>query len=222
MWVPTARGWVVLAGILVAFVAFVVRPMNSFLCLNRPVPAEVLVVESWLPDYALQGAVEEFKRGGYRYVITSGQEFTDAWIKARYRTAADFAAADLAALGLPSNTIVPVPAQKVVRDRTYASALAVRKWLESTGSPVRALNVYTAGPHARRSRLLFQKALGKKFKVGVISHPENSYDPKRWWTTMYGFSVVTGEAIAYLYARVLFHPSEPTQSSPPAPTQPGV
>jgi hypothetical protein len=206
-WVPTARGWVLLATVLLSCGWLGVNYLNGFLSLNRPVQAEVLIVESWLPDYALQGALDEFRRGGYKLLIAAAASLPGGWTgQSRYKTGAELAAATLAALGLETNFIVVMPGSDAMRDRTYSSALGVKAWLESSNSPVRAVNLYSLGPHSRRSWLLYQKAFGKGVRVGVFSHPDDEYDPKRWWATRDGFRSVAGEAIAYLYARILFHP----------------
>ncbi|MGA2863524.1 MAG: ElyC/SanA/YdcF family protein [Verrucomicrobiota bacterium] len=205
-WVPTRRLWVVLAVLLLGGAFLASHSLSSFLSARSPVSANVLVVEGWLPDFAMQGAIEEFKRGGYKYVITSGGGLPDGWLAGRFKTGAEFAAANLAALGLPTNVIVPAPSARVGRDRTYAAALAVKEWLRMAHPEVRAVNLYSLGPHARRSRLLFQKAMGNKVKVGVIAHPDNRYDSKRWWASMDGFTEVTQEGFAYLYAKCLFRP----------------
>ena len=112
----------------------------------------------------------------------------------------------LVLLGLDPRDVVVLPSPGVKRDRTYSSALGVRAWLESNRPDVRAVNLCSLGPHARRSRLLFEKALGRRLEVGVISLPPENFDAKRWWTSSQGFKTVVGEAIAYLYARVLFRP----------------
>jgi hypothetical protein len=78
-WVPTARGWVVIAAVLLSCVCLGVNSLNGFLSLNRPVQAEVLIVESWLPDYALQGALDEFRHGGYKCLIAAAAGLPDAW-----------------------------------------------------------------------------------------------------------------------------------------------
>ena len=62
--------------------------------------------------------------------------------------------------------------------------------------------------HARRTRLLFQKALGDKVDVGVIGIPNPDYDAKHWWRYSDGVREVIGESIAYVYAKLFFHPSE--------------
>ena len=63
------------------------------------------------------------------------------------------------------------------------------------------------GPHARRTRLLFQEAFGSKVAVGVIAVPDDAYDPRHWWRSSEGVRDVVGEAIAYVYARFFFYPA---------------
>ena len=222
-WAPTARGWLVLTAIFLGLAWCLARSANSFLCVTRPVAAQVLVVECWLPDFAMAAAVAESQRGGYKLVVTPGWALPEGWVEGRFKSGGDFAAANLAALGLHTNVIVPLPSEAVVRDRTYASALAVNNWLKTNdwsrqrailgprtpgvGASVAAVNVYSLGAHARRTRLLYQKALGRKVKVGIIACPDPRYDGKRWWASTQGFREVMDEAIAYLYARLLFHPN---------------
>jgi hypothetical protein len=184
-----------------------------------------------LPDYALQGAVGEIKRGGYRRVIIPGGGLPEYWRTSTYKTEAEVVAATLAAMGVETNLVVALPRSHDLRDRTYSAALAVRAWLESSHPAVRSVNLYSVGPHSRRSWLLYQRAFESqvkvsvpgaltpspspirwervaagRVKVGVFSYPDDRYDPKRWWASSDGFREVLGEGIAYLYARILFHP----------------
>jgi hypothetical protein len=205
-WVPTARGWMVLVLLLLGAAGLGACSIHGFLCVNRPLAAEVLVVESWLPDSAMRGAIQEFNRGGYKYVVTSGGPMPAPWLQLQFKTGGEFAAANLAALGLDPKVIVATAEPEHSRDRTYASALAIKEWLRGANITIKAVNVYSIGAHARRSRLLFQKALGGEVMVGIISHPDSQFDPKYWWASMGGFSGVMNEGLAYLYARFLFHP----------------
>src|SRR5208283_5734102 len=108
-------------------------------------------------------------------------------------------AAVLVKLGVPSEAVIPVPPVfGATRDRTYSSALALRNWLERSNPRVRSVNLFSMGPHSRRSWLLFQKALEPKVQVGIIAAPDISYNPQRWWATSNGFRGVLSEAIAYL------------------------
>ena len=69
---------------------------------------------------------------------------------------------------------------------------------------LKSVNVVTEGPHARRSRLLFEKAFGKDVQVGVMSIPSPNYDHKHWWRTSEGVRTMISEVLAYGYARLLF------------------
>jgi len=195
---------VVLAALLLGGAVLAVRSLKSFLSLTSPVTAEILIVEGWLPDDAMRDAIAEFKRGGYKYLVTSGGPLPDEWFSSRYKTGAEFAAANLAALGLATNVITSVPPPDSNKDRTYSAALAVKEWLAKEKIPVHAVNVYSLSVHARRSRLLFQKAFGSEIKVGVFAHPDGSDEAGRWWTSMGGVRKVIGEGIAYVYARCIF------------------
>jgi hypothetical protein len=55
--------------------------------------------------------------------------------------------------------------------------------------------------------LLFQKAFGPEVKVGIVAVADPQFDPDHWWRSIEGVREVVGETIAYLYARLLFHPS---------------
>ena len=72
---------------------------------------------------------------------------------------------------------------------------------------VSGIDVVTEDLHARRTRLLFQKALGDKLTVGVIAIPNPDYDAKHWWSYSEGVKHIVSEAAAYIYARFLFWPS---------------
>jgi hypothetical protein len=184
------------------------RNLYPFLAVMNQASGEFLVVEGWVPGYGLRQAVTVFKEGGYRGILTSGCVVSDEWGDRTELTYADVGADKLRKLGLKADVVTPVPCRSWRQDRTYNSALAVKTWFEKNGVAVRAIDVVTVGPHARRSRLLFQKALGNRIKVGIIPVKSNEYDPSRWWESSDGFREVIGEEIAYLYARLLFWPSK--------------
>jgi hypothetical protein len=65
----------------------------------------------------------------------------------------------------------------------------------------------TQGAHARRTRLLYQKAFGKNVAVRVIAASNPDYDSAKWWRYSDGVREVISESIAYIYARFFFYPS---------------
>ena len=203
--VLTARGWLLLLTILLAGGALFSRGIHPFLSPSKPVPAELLIVESWLPDYALLDAVTEFKRGAYKYVVTTGGNLLDAGPLSHYKTGAEFAAAKLEELGLPSTCVRSVPCAATARDRTFASAVALRAWLDRSSPRVHSANLYSLGAHARRSHLLFRRALGSRVNLGIIACQDLYYDPNHWWRSSEGLRDVFSETVAYCYSLVAIH-----------------
>jgi len=205
--VPTRRGWAGLALVLaLLFIGFVLE-IHSFLAVTSSLPGGVLVVEGWAPDYALQQAVLEFRRAHYDKVYVTGGPLEFGSFLSEYQTYAQRGAASLEKLGLSTNELQALPAPLVRRDRTYTSALSLARWFQEHGMKPARVNVLTEDTHSRRSRLLFQKALGQEVQVGVIAIPPADYDPKRWWRSSGGVRSVIGETLAYGYVRLFFWPS---------------
>jgi hypothetical protein len=208
-WGLSWRGWLaaltlaLLAAVLLVFWAY------PFLAVTeRQPPSEYLVVEGWVPVDILKEAREEFSAGGYRKILVSGCIVYDEWADKPNVTYADWGTSKLRRLGMPGDLIQPVPCLVQKKDRTYSSALAVKQWMDAHGVYPREINVVTEGAHARRSRLLFQKAFGPEVKVGIIAVPSPLFDSEHWWRTSEGVRDVIGEGIAYIYARFFFHPQE--------------
>ena len=160
-------------------------------------------------EYAIRAAVEEFRSGSYRRVFaTGGPVEGNGGYTNDFQTAASVAADLLRKAGVPDGSLQMVPSRVMDRDRTYGSAIALRNWFRQHNMPVSGIEIITEDLHARRSRFLFQKALGDKVTVGVIAVPNPDYDAKHWWRYSQGVRDVLSEGIAYLYARFLFYPSE--------------
>lgn len=207
-WPATILGWLLLLGL----VLLAGRSLCSFLSVSRPVHSEFLVLEGWLPPSSLWQAAEMIKTGHYRKVLTSGGPAGDEWGTSPTDTYAELAARRLVKLGIPGDLIQAVPSTVGRKDRTYFSAVAVQAWVQDHHLQVNSLDVVTEGPHARRSRLLYEKAFGGGVEIGVISVQDPKYDPARWWRSSEGVKEVMSEAIAYSYARVFFHPPRPPAS----------
>jgi hypothetical protein len=204
--VPTWRAWflvLVIAG-LPTLLAF--RNLHSFLALSVPIPGGILVVEGWAPDYVMAEAIAEFKRGQYTRLVVTGGPLDKGVVLEEYNTHAELGAAVLIRMGLHSNLVEAVPAPLTRQDRTYASATALRKRLMERGDRQKNINLVSLDAHSRRSRLLFAKALGDGFQVGILAVPDQEYDGKRWWDSSRGIRQVIGESLAYLYARLWFTP----------------
>ena len=110
-------------------------------------------------------------------------------------------------VGVPDESLQMVPSRVMDRDRTYASAVALRNWFREHNMPVHSIDVVTEDLHARRTRLLFQKALGKDVQVGIIAVPNPDYPANRWWRYSEGVKDVISEGAAYVYAKFFFWPA---------------
>lgn len=204
-WGLSWRGWlIVFAGVLLTFSSFLFR-IYPFLAVTHRVDTNVLVVEGWIHEYAIRAAIKEFQSNHYQRVFTTGGpvEGTGGYIN-DYNTAASVGADLLRKNGLSNELPQMVPSRVMERDRTYGSAVALRNWFREHNMPVRSINVVTEDVHARRTCLLFQKALGHNVAVGVIAVTNPDYDASHWWRYSEGVKAVFAESFAYIYARLLF------------------
>jgi hypothetical protein len=201
MWAITREGWVIaIMGSIIAML-LIITNIHPFLAVNAPIKADILVVEGWLPDYAIKSAIAEFKKGEYRQLITTGLPLSKGYYLAEYKNYAELAAATCIALGFDKDKVIAVPAASVVKHRTAASAIALRDWLAASALKVDSINLYSFGTHARRSWNIFKAVLNPDIKVGIIAAEPEDYNPQEWWKSSAGFRNVTGEIIAYIYAR---------------------
>ena len=191
-------------GVFFAFVLLLLLlQANAFLSLNSPVKSDVLVVEGWLPDYALEESMEIFKRGDYKKIITTGGPLFVGSYLIEYVDLAHLSQATLLALGMKENEVVAVPAPDVHRDRTFHSALAVKKWMLKNDMQIKKMNLVSLGPHARRSTNLFQEVFESEVEIGSIAIESRDYDSVRWYASSEGVRSTLNEAIAYVYAVIL-------------------
>src|SRR5438552_4063387 len=207
-WGLSWRGWLLVtsAGLVAAYLAFL--NIHPFLAITHRVNTNVLVVEGATQRYAIRGGAEEFKNGSYQRIFTTGGPVEgNGGYTNDYNTSASVAAESLEKFGVPDYLVQMVPSRVIARERTYSSAVALRDWFRDHDLPVHSINVLTQGAHARRTRLLYQKAFGKNVAVGVIAVSNPDYDPTQWWRYSDGVREVIGESIAYIYARFFFYPS---------------
>lgn len=210
-WGLSWQGWLLLLLATVLLAGFILITVYPFLASTRRVDANVLVVEGWVHDYVIRGAVSEFKGNAYERVFSTGGPTTGSggytWDA---DTSASVGAGQLRAAGIPGQLVQMVPSHFIGRDRTYYSAITLRDWFHQHNMEVRSFNIVAESTHARRTWLLFQEAFGKSVKVGVIAIQNPDYNPGRWWQSSDGFREVVSEAIAYVYAKFFFYPSSST------------
>ena len=134
-----------------------------------------------------------------------------------YYTSASVGGELLQKAAIPREAIQMIPSHVNGRERTFSSAIALRDWFRDN-TPVHTINVVTEGAHARRTRLLYRKAVGRNVTVAIIAVSNADYNPKQWWRYSDGVREVIGESIAYIYAKFFFYPSASLADKEPAQT----
>jgi len=205
-WVLSWRGRFVVWGGLAALGLIFILKVHPFLAVTERVDTQYLVVEGWVPNYALEESIAEFKSKPYVKLFTVGADPLTGKNIEEGDSVAGEAYKRLHWLGFDPDIMQAVPAHIKFRNRTFQSAMALRKWIEENHEPVTSFNLVTVGPHSRRSRLLFEEAFDGTARVGIISVTNREYDPGRWWKYSEGVKDVIGEGVGYVYARFFFHP----------------
>lgn len=210
--VPTLWGWaclLVLVGVpLVVWWTY----GEEFFSLTQRQPAEALVVEGWIGIDGVSAAKAEFEAGGYRYIVTAGALTNNRWGRQQWNYAIE-AGELLHNLGVPAEKVIIAPARDTESHRTFEAALAVRQTLEQRGLHFKNVNVFTLGVHARRSRLVFAKALPAGTAVGVIAWSPPDYRPEPWWRSSSRALDLMKETVGWLFEAGLN--SGRTSNSPP-------
>jgi len=215
-WGLSWHGRLFVTSVMLLAIYAVVLNVHPFLAVTHRANAKILVVEGWIDEYAIRAGADEFKTGDYEHIITTGGPVAGSGGYTNdYNTFASVGARRLKAAGVADESVLMVPSHVIGRDRTYNSAIALRRWLLDHNMALRSINVVTQDAHARRTRLLFQKALGNDVRVGIISIPNPDYDAKHWWRYSEGVREVIGEGIAYTYAKVFSYQSEPSPEDRP-------
>ncbi len=199
---PTWFGSFCLVGFLAMPVVWWWSCAESFLSLTSRLPAEVLVVEGWIGYAGIRAAAAEFEERGYQYVVVTGGLPEEGWVERRL-SYAEMAERELIRSGVAQEKIIAAPVEDIQRQRTYQSAVAVWKALQARNAQPKALNVFTLGPHARRSFAVFTKVFWPTTNVGVVSWVPSGYWAAPWWRSSARAKELLTETPAYLYEELL-------------------
>jgi DUF218 domain len=202
IWLPTWLGTICIALLLsIPFFWWCVYG-ESFLSLTERSPAEILVVEGWIGRDGMQAAAAEFAQRGYRYIVAAGGQISDRPSE-DHSSYAEMAARELIRSGIPIDKIIIAPAKEAKNQRTYESAVGVLRALRAKGINHKSINVFTYGPHARRSRLVLSKVYGPGAEVGVISWVPADTETAPWWQSSDRAREMITETAGYLFEFLL-------------------
>lgn len=217
-WRLTWPGRILAAGLLAGALRLSAPGAYRFLAVTDDPAGDYLVVEGWIPDDRLEAVARLAADGGYRAVICTGIPIDTGRLLSGFETWAHAGAERLIGAGVPPERVLIAPAANAGRNRTYASARALRDALAERSALPARVDLATAAPHARRSRLLFATALGPGSRVGVLPVEHDLFDARSWWKSSDGFQTVVSELIAYAYARLWLLAGRPGGPRPPEAT----
>jgi hypothetical protein len=206
---PTFWGGLLLLAVLGTTALLIARQLGSWLAVNQPVagarggPADLIVIEGWLGERELDAAAAYVRQRGYPRVITSGGPIQSFSPFASY---AERAAQRLREK-LPDKVVEAVPTPATKQDRSYASAVWVRDWAQQRAVSAEAIDVYSLGAHARRTRMVYRQAFGEGTQVGIIAGAPHDTDIVHWWRTSEAAKQVLGETLSLAWTQCCFWPA---------------
>lgn len=194
------KGWISGVLISISFFVFFLKNSYPFLAPINRIESKILVVEGWLRDEGMKQAVTEFKLHKYEHIYVTGGPIDLGSFLSEYKNLALLGTDTLKKLGIESKKVTAVPGPGTVKDRTFTSALTLKKYFEDNKIDIKTFNLFTEGPHANRSQLLFDLAFENKVKIGIVAGQPPGFDPQKWWASSEGFRTLLNELIAYPYA----------------------
>jgi len=215
---PTVAGCVLLAMLAGIPIAWCGWYGEDFFSVTERQPAEVLVVEGWIGIEGIRAAKTEFEQGKYKYIVTSGGPTNNRWERQQWNYATE-AYELLIKLGVPPDCAIEAAAPRAGNHRTFEAASVVRQTLDQRGLHPESINLFTFGTHARRSRLVFAKALHSPVKVGVVSWIPPHFLDGPWWRSSERSIDLLKESVGYIFEVFL---NSGRFSNGPAQLKPGV
>jgi DUF218 domain len=215
VWLPTWWATLLIVAISATVIVVAARSAGQYLFINEPAHGRdgrgtrLLVVEGWLDEDALVDAAAAFREGRYERVITSGGPI-ESWREGQTATNyAERAAEYLKRHGLADVPVAAASAPASAQDRTFLSAVVVRDWIQREGLHPEAVDVYSSGVHARRSRMVYRLAFAPSVEVGMLAATPRNYDLEHWWRTSQGTKSVLDEALSLVWTTCCFWPPAP-------------
>ncbi len=205
---PTLLAWLITILLIVLLGWLLFSKIYSFLAIDETVEAKTLVIEGFVPKYALKEAIDLYHKDGYENLVVTGISITNNECASLYFNTADASIAALKDLGFTDTIYAARITENIYIDRTYNTALATKLIFENNEKWSHAFNVFSIGVHAKRSRMMFREALGDDYRIGVIAYPDRSFNPDKWWENSKGFRNVSNELVATLFVSLFFHPNE--------------
>ena len=198
IYLPTVPVLIVLLIFLALAGTIVFRSAGVFLSPTQPVGSGTLLIEGWVDQKSFAEVATTYRKGYYsKLVTTGGPYFLDC-----NRDDAGYAAQVVELSrnsGLQDGELTVIRVPNTGTDRTRAAALATVRWLQTQPEVPTSIDVYSEGPHARRSWLVYRRELEPLgLRVGIIAAPP-AWSTATWWRQSKGVKTVVSEAVGWLW-----------------------
>ena len=201
----TLVGWLLLVSLLAGLFFIWMVSIHDFLAVNQPEKTHIWIIEGYVADSVLDSVKMMTGFNDSLVFICAGLPVDKNFLCPGFSDYATYNAGVLIAKGMDSTQVFAAPTELIHSDRTYTTALTVKKKLKSLGYTSGKFNIVCTGTHARRSLLLYRKAFKSEWEAGVVSFPDQ-FDQGAWWRSSEGARAVLYEMFAYLYCAIFFHP----------------
>lgn len=168
--------------------------------------ADAIVVMSGASNFVERThvAAQLYSEGKSDKVLLTNDNLKGGWLSSEQRNPFFYEQAtwELERLGVPDSKIeVLLP----IVSSTQEEALAVRDYVESS-TRIRSLLIVTSAYHSRRALRTFQRVLGDRVKVGLVSAPPGWQTPgaASWWLSARGWRAVPNEYLKMVYYWIRF------------------
>lgn len=205
---PTILGFIIFLIFILVIARLSLPRFHSFLYKENPIESGNMVLEGWVSTYALPDFVKHYKEKGYKNLIVTGIPMTQYEYASDYNYTSQATIQALIHYGFTDTIYEAAIPQNVYQDRTYSTAVVAKSIFEQHPEWGKSFNIYSMGVHSRRTALLFEKAFGKNYNIGIISHNDRTYIGNMWWRSSVGFRTVTNEILAFFYAKFIFSPKK--------------
>ncbi len=202
---PTLFGWLLILIIIIIVSRLSLGSVYTYLAVNKPVESQTMVIEGWVPAYVLKDAVKYYKENNYERLVVTGIPIVNYEFISPYKNTAEATILALKYYGINDTIYLANIPTNVFVDRTFHTAVASNMLFSENNWP-KDFNIYSVGVHSRRSRLMFKKAFGADYEVGIIAPRDRTFLPDAWWKSSKGFRNVSNEFVATVFVSLFFHP----------------
>ena len=203
---PTIWGWIIILIILYSLFRISLTGIVRYLSMDAPVGSKTMVLEGYVPTYAIKDAMNYFRDNGYKRLIITGIPIVNYEFIAPYKSTAEATVLAVRHFGYKDTVYIADIPTNILVDRTYSTAVETRLIFDENPEWPKNMDIYSVGVHSRRTYNMFRKVFGRDYNIGIIAHRDRTFDPDHWWKSSKGFRNVSNEFLATFYTMAFFHP----------------